>query len=164
MKSKVMGHITEETLFILLDIYKWAHACFLLAFGIRTLNIPWTLFGPCVTVSLQPRLLCQHNVQSSHAGCACDHTATEELHLRVKLDIQWHGEPRAIVPAWQCDCLYLTVCWLADKWLCGWISRRGSALWESTQREDPQSTKPEKSLWRAFERQPFRKCLVLWCV
>lgn len=78
-------------------------------------------FGLCVTVSLQPRLLRQRNVQSSHAGCACDHSATEELHLWVKPDIQWHGEPRPIVPRMGVTVfIWLSVDWQINDYVAGY--------------------------------------------
>lgn len=162
VKRKLTGQITEETLFILLDVYKWAYTSFCLAFGIRTWTVLWHRLD---RLSLQPQLLCQRDVQSSHARCPRDHAATEELHQRVTMDFKWHGELRAKVPVWQRVCRCLTVCWLADKWLCGWIPWRGSALWEGAQREDPQSEKSASAKrvpQRAFKWQPVWKCLFLW--
>lgn len=65
-----------------------------------------------------------------------------------------------------CQCVIFvsfSVQW-ADKWLCGWLSRWGSALWQSAQREEAQSATEGGNLRRASERQPLWKRLLLRCV
>lgn len=148
MKSKMKGPITEETVFILLDVYKWA-ACtfFCLTFGIRTWNAVWRRLD---RLSLQPQLLRQRNVQPRHAGCPCGHSATEELHQRVTLDFKWHGELRAIVPVWLLgllsDCLSIgrsMTMWLdTTTGLCS-----SGKWWESGSSVRKIRGKPSTCLW-----------------